>query len=192
MSSVKNSPLDAGGQPDPLSQAKTADDYWAQAEEILKRLRGILAERPAIDVPGQDIATVRWWMDIVYLGMEFNWVMDRFQQDPNVDPALRAMLRSVLKLNSEDGGRVEDPLPGETPPADDKMRNSRVEADTESDEATSKDLEMTRQQRAARAAIYLWFLSRIRESDVIKREQGVGAGCVAGTDRVLRSHSKKK
>jgi hypothetical protein len=205
MSSVKDSTPDPDGQSDTLSHAKPEDDYWDRAEDILNRLREIHAVWPVIRAQGQDTATIRWCMHILRLCLEYDLVMQQFQQDPNIDPGLRAILRSVSKQRWEDGGRFEDPLPSKgtgdhaenanrvkTPPGD-KMRKSlkrRAEADLGSDEETTEDRKIQRQRSAAR--VYRVLCSDMQKREEIKREQSVGAGDAAQSNRVLRSHSQKK
>ncbi|KAF4954198.1 hypothetical protein FGADI_5411 [Fusarium gaditjirri] len=171
MSFVKDSP-DPGGQPDPVRQAITANAYWARAELIIKHLWEIISERPSSNDSVKTITTICWW--IISMGMEFNRIQDQFQQDPHVPPILRLMLRNAIKLDASAGGRVENSpfsegIGGETCSAGDEMRS--VEADAESDKATSKDLETKREKRAARAAVYHCLSAHMKESEVVDSEK---------------------
>ncbi|KAF5673546.1 ATP synthase F1 [Fusarium circinatum] len=48
---------DPGGQPNRSDQAKTADDYWAEADKILNSLTNILEERPTAGDPSKRVDT---------------------------------------------------------------------------------------------------------------------------------------
>ncbi|KAF5704224.1 hypothetical protein FMUND_12631 [Fusarium mundagurra] len=140
MSSAQDS-ADPGGQPDPLRQAIAANAYLARAESMLKVLQKIIED--AHDDPVKTIATVCWL--IISMGMELKSIKDQFQQDPNVSPMLRQMVR---KVDSIAGGRVENPpfskrIGSETSSVSDKMRS--VEADAESEEVTQKVLKTERE-----------------------------------------------
>ncbi|KAF5230823.1 hypothetical protein FANTH_13674 [Fusarium anthophilum] len=166
-----------------------ADDYSAEANEILNSLTGILKGRPAPDDPSKRVDANFWWMKLIYLRVTFNWVMDRFQHDPTIDPTLRAMLRSFLKLDPLEGLLPDKEMSNKTFPAGEELRN-RVKTLAHAIPENDEEAEEERGQTAAYASIYLWYLSQTKEEIRMKKsEKGVGA---PSTDRVLRSRPRNE
>ncbi|KAF5976827.1 hypothetical protein FBULB1_6781 [Fusarium bulbicola] len=156
---------DPGGQPNRSEQAKTADDYWAEADEILNSLTDILKERPTAVDPSKRVDTS------ICIG-----------------PTIRAMLRSFLKLGSVEGILPDEEISNKVFPAGEELRN-RVKMFAKAIPESDKDAEEKWGQTAAYAAIYILYLSQTKEeSEMGKNEQGIGA---PRTDRVLYSGSKK-
>lgn len=78
--------------PPQSNKAKTADDYRAEADEILNRLRDVLKERPEADVPSQCVSAITWWKEIISMRLRSNYRMDRFHREHSIGPNLRVML----------------------------------------------------------------------------------------------------
>ncbi|SCV57790.1 uncharacterized protein FFB14_15325 [Fusarium fujikuroi] len=64
--------MSSAENPSLSNKAKTADDYRAEADEILNRLRDVLKERPEADVPSQCVSTIMWWEEIISMRLRFN------------------------------------------------------------------------------------------------------------------------
>ncbi|EXM16544.1 hypothetical protein RAB80_015298 [Fusarium oxysporum f. sp. vasinfectum] len=187
MSFAKNPPPDPGGQPNRLNQAKAADDYWAEADEIIARLTDTLKDRPETDDLTRRADAAIWWMKLVSLRLKFSWVMHRFQQDHSIGPTLRAMLRGFLKLDPLEGLLPDEGMSSEAFPAGEEMRN-RLKILTEAVPESEEDMEQRSEQIATYASIYIWFLSQIKEEiEMEKSEPSFGA---PSTDHVLRSNNK--
>ncbi|KAF5571672.1 hypothetical protein FPANT_13514 [Fusarium pseudoanthophilum] len=175
MSSASIRPPNTGSQPNRPSP--TVDNYWAEADEILQRLSETLKERPATGDPNRRVDTGIWWVKIISLRLKFNWVIDRFQQDPRIGPTLRAMLRSFLKLSPLEDILPDDEMSNETFPGGDERL---VKTESKNDE----EAEQKRKDIIADAALYIWFLFQTKEEhEMGKSEEGVGA---PSPDGVLR------
>ncbi|KAG4267499.1 hypothetical protein FPRO04_12822 [Fusarium proliferatum] len=72
--------------PPQSNKDKTADDYRAEADEILNRLRDVLEERPEADVPSQCVSAIMWWKEIISMRLRFNYRMDWFHREPSIGP----------------------------------------------------------------------------------------------------------
>ncbi|KAF5616462.1 uncharacterized protein FTJAE_12955 [Fusarium tjaetaba] len=188
--SFANGPLpNPSGQPNRPSLTLNVDNYWVEADEILQRLSETLKERPAIEDPNRRVDTGIWWVKIISLRLKFNWVIDRFQQDPSIGPTLRAMLRSFLKLNPLEDILPDEEMSSESFPAADELRN-RLKRLVDTEPKNDEEAEQKRKDIIADAALYIWFLSQTKEECEMEKSEGDVGG--PSPDGVLRAQGKKK